>query len=189
MAIKKTGFGAVCSENSDNFEGVRLRHSLPRTPPNPLSVKKVQGPGKQSRRVHPEHPLRVAWQREQRIGWAESRVRDRMRRELRLNWNTGRVVNLAEGCLPSKIPERRDLEIYLAMERDCLSYRQIAMNFFGTKDSRTVAKVCRAIQHIKKQHPGWHGRPVEPRGLLTGFEAGQARSVGMRAKGSPGRSQ
>lgn len=81
--------------------------------------------------------VRIAWPKEHRIQWVV--------------WRRKRQV---DGIAEPESLDPRDAEVWLAKERDGLSLRQIAFQFWGAKDARAVSGVRRAILRVERRHPG-----------------------------------
>jgi hypothetical protein len=75
----------------------------------------------------------LAWLREQQIEWIRWR---RIRRD-------------QEPGITA-----RDLDIWLAKEQSKLSWEQIALQFFGSKDSAAISRSRRAHARVERTHPG-----------------------------------
>jgi hypothetical protein len=71
-----------------------------------------------------------------------------------INWIETRVIRGIGGVPEAGRPERIDLEIWLAKVRDGLSWQQIALKFFTSKNSASLSKARRAYERVQRSHPG-----------------------------------
>jgi hypothetical protein len=71
-----------------------------------------------------------------------------------IKWIETRVQRCIAGVPEAKRPERIDLEIWLAKVRDGLSWQQIVLQFFTSKNPAALGKARRAYQRVHRSHPG-----------------------------------
>jgi hypothetical protein len=82
------------------------------------------------------------------------------------------LVNASE-----RLPNRKDLEIWLLHKRDQLSLRQLARRFHGSIDSKSVSSVRRAIERVEKRNPGTS--------KFAGLSKSEQRAVALLLLGVP----
>ena len=80
-------------------------------------------------------------------------------REHLIRWVDTRVQRCIAGVSEQGRPERVDLEIWLAKVRDGLSWQQIALKFFTSKDAASMSKARRAYERVRRSHPGVVKKP------------------------------
>jgi hypothetical protein len=84
----------------------------------------------------------LAWVKEHLIRWIETRVQ-----------------RCIAGVHEEGRPERIDLEIWLAKEKDELSWNQIALTFFTSKNAASLSNARRAYDRVNRSHPGVDQKP------------------------------
>lgn len=81
------------------------------------------------------------WPKEDRVRWVE--------------WEIRRIIaRTATSGL-----ERIALEIWLSKERDELFWQQIALKYYGSRNSASVSKARRAHLRVQRHHPGVAQKP------------------------------
>ena len=65
------------------------------------------------------------------------------------------VVNAPEEGRPKRI----DLEVWLAKVRDRLSWQQIGLKFFTSKNAASISKARRAYERVQRSHPAVAQKP------------------------------
>ena len=118
----------------------RRQVSAPKRAENRAQKRKKRGVSQVSgRQRHTPQP--DEWPLKDQIRWAE--------------WNLETMVAHPELVEPSeRLPNRKDLEIWLLHKRDYLSLRQLARRFHGSIDSKSVSSVRRAIERVEMRNPG-----------------------------------
>jgi len=76
-----------------------------------------------------------------------------------INWIETRVQRCIAGVPEEGRPDRIDLEIWLAKVRDGLSWPQIALKFFTSKNAASISKARRAYARVQRSHPAVTQKP------------------------------
>ena len=76
-----------------------------------------------------------------------------------INWIEARVQRASAGVPEEGRPARIDLEIWLAKVRDGLSWPQIALKFFTSKNAASISKARRAYERVQRSHPAVTQKP------------------------------
>jgi hypothetical protein len=104
------------------------------------------------------------WPLKDQIRWAE--------------WNLETMVAHPELVDASeRLPNRKDLEIWLLDKRDHLSLRQLARRFHGSIDSKSISSVRRSIERVEKRNPGTS--------KFVGLSKSEQRTVALMLSGVP----
>ncbi len=80
-------------------------------------------------------------------------------REHLIRWIETRVLRCIADVPEEGRPERIDLEVWLAKVRDRLSWQQIALKFFTSKNAASLMKARRAYARVQRSHPGVTKKP------------------------------
>jgi hypothetical protein len=84
----------------------------------------------------------LAWSIEHRINWVEWKIRNQIALEPEPGWT-----------------ERIDLEVWLARERDRLTWPQTALKFYGSETLASISKARRTFDRVQRAHPGLGQKP------------------------------
>ena len=141
----------------------RGQGSAPKRTENQSKTGKKRGVSQvSSRRRHT--PQAGEWPLKDQIRWAE--------------WNLETMVAHPELVDASeRLPNRKDLEIWLLHKRDHMSLRQLARRFHGSTDSKSISSVRRAIERVEKRNPGTS--------KFAGLSKSEQRSVALLLLGVP----
>jgi len=131
---------------------------------SPKKTQKRQTPPSLQRRS--QHSRTYAyWPAEDRIRWVE--------------WAELRLVQKLEPPTSYGF-DRRDTAIWLAKERDKLSWPKIARQFYGSEEQRFILRARRSYARVDRNHPGTLAggcRPRAPKALLAAKSSADSRPV------------
>jgi hypothetical protein len=76
-----------------------------------------------------------------------------------INWIETRLQRCSAVFPEEARPKRFDSEIWLAKVRDGLSWPQIALKFFTSKNAASISKARRGYERVQRSHPAVTQKP------------------------------